>query len=264
MIIVKSFIVFIFLLAGLLAIAETPVLAVEKSVVLEGVPDYTQQNDNFPWKGSSYCAPVSASNYVVWLSQKGFPLLAQGITQETVVKQLAHCMKTGKDGTDPKEFAEGLAKYVMAKGYSVEYLDYQGWKPTTNKLTHTRYPQLTDIARALSNNDGVFANVGWYTYNKNGNFYERIGGHWVTVVGITAAGELLINDPASRAGWHPSTQTVSLTQIGSGLLKSAKGNNYKNLPTNAQGYYRITGGMFIHEKADLGIIDGIVLIGIKG
>ena len=225
--------------------------------VIKGIPDFTQQNTELPYGGNTYCAPVSASNYYMWLIKNDDHKI-----QLENIKKIAQDMHTDKNCSDPLEFIEGLKSFLKNKNIKINSISYTGWKPTTEKYTSSKIVTLNQIKEAICENNGVFANIGWY--RKNANKYARYGGHWVNIVGYQEKSDnqsLYIQDPSIRTGKKPNKENVSLSKISSGKLVSGKGKDYKNLPTSAVGYYLLSGELKINTKVgDIAILDGIVVL----
>ena len=104
----------------------------------------------------------------------------------------------------------------------------------------------------------VWLNVGWYRKEAESGDYVRIGGHWVTAIGVkpSAPPAVMIHDPAPRAGLEPRSQLVRLKRINGGTLKGTQ----KNLPHPADGFFEMGGEMVIKSTADCAIIDGVVTL----
>lgn len=84
-----------------------------------------------------------------------------------------------------------------------------------------------------------------------------VGGHWVTLVGYDlASNELIVHDPAPRAGRAKSSERVTFRSLTAGRLAG----NKSGLPTDARGYLQLVSGMHLSARADTAIIDGVVLL----
>ena len=168
-----------------------------------------------------------------------------------------------KTGTGAGGLLEGLARYVQDKGYEYRYLKFQGWREHSGRFTLGKaIPELEWIKSGINGNSAVWLNVGWYKYNSSSDEYARTGGHWVTLVGygVDEKGKrdpavLIIHDPAPRCG-KDQHEYVRMKLIGSGRLT---GKN-SGLPRQARGFYEMAGGMHVKNTADLGILDGAVVL----
>ncbi len=242
---------------------------------MRGTPDLVQTLEaaKFPGHGKKYCAPVAVSNSLMWLGNRGYPkLLSQSQrnakdNQIEMVHNLAspEMMNTRpntgpKAGTSVGGLLRGIRKYVESCGYTCKTLGCQGWRNVPKQYTpETQVPDLEWTKSALANNRAVvWWNVGWYQAGKQPGEYERIGGHWLTVVGYrenkrnrNSPGVFILHDPAPRAGKTPARENVLLEKIETGSLV---GKN-KGLPRSAVGYYMVGGGMHIKKTADFAILD---------
>lgn len=235
------------------------------------IPDMTQGDPRagFPGEGDNYCAPVSASNSLKWLAKTYPGLVPAGndpfLTQVELARLLgsSEYMNTDPDeGTGPTGLMRGVKKYIEKMGYKVESLLYQGWRiHPTEFTTNVQVPSLLWMQSGIHRRGTVWINVGWYKYTASTASYNRIGGHWVTMVGFGANPNgtynpyvIIVHDPANRAGFSFENEYVRLTPLLSGTLIG----NKSGLPRSAKGYYRTDGGMHIKSTADVGIIDGVV------
>lgn len=231
---------------------------------IQDTPDLPQINELLPGRGGQYCAPVSASNALAWLSERGYPKLMPG-PQIELAKLLGtkELMNTAtNDGTGVQDVVNGLTTYVDQCGYTIDELTYQGWRSARKKSLH-RLPGHADvheIAKRFSPDTVGLLNVGWY--KRKGDDFERHGGHWVTLVGFEPGepATLLIHDPASRS---PEGENERVTAK---LLRSGKlvGNN-RELPTSAAGAWELGGELKLNKKkgVDTAILDGVVLLRLK-
>jgi len=231
---------------------------------VESTPDLPQFQEALPGRGNQYCAPVSASNGLAWLAKRGYPNLMPN-NQVDLAKELGSpsFMNTSEiDGTGPKAIISGLMKYVKAQGYATASVKYQGWR-SVNRQAARRIPGHSSplrIGNGLRDKSIVLLNVGWY--KKVGSEYQRLGGHWVTLVG-TEKGDspiLIIHDPAGRSpeGIH---ERVTATRIRTGSLTG----NKRELPTKAAGAWELGGELKFSTKkgADTAILDCAVLLRLK-
>lgn len=221
---------------------------------IEGIPDFTQtQVEGAAYgNGRQFCAPAAVSNSLAWL-------LPQRTNQKRLVVQLASegYMNTSlKNGTGTSGVLRGVSRYAQETFGGYRTLSYQGWRKHLSSFsTGVRVPTLPFIGRGVGKRSAAWLNVGWYKVNRTSGEYERIGGHWVTLVGYDFDKQLLIlNDPAPRAG-HDSSERVRFHELTGGRLVGKK----TGLPTSAKGYLQLGRGMHLHPKADTAIVDGVVL-----
>ena len=225
-------------------------------------PDLLQTDPKagFPDGGKMFCAPVAVSNGLMWLAVNGYPkLLAPGQDQVGLVLALAGPQFLDQDlgeGTGAGELLRGVARWVKQSGYPARRLEFQGWrKHGPSYSTGVAVPQLQWIKRALLGPSAVWLNVGWYRRDANADTYQRVAGHWVSLVGYD--GEVLIvHDPSPRSEKGGVHNRITVEAIGSGRLVGKKA----GLPREATGYLKITGGLPVKKGLDLGILDGVAVL----
>lgn len=245
---------------------------------MRGTPDLLQtlKAANFDGEGKEYCAPVAVSNSLMWLGNHGYPRLLPQVngnardTQIELVRILASAemMNTGpisgrQGGTTPDGLVKGVSKYVESCGYKCKLIECQGWRYVSKEYNPKLAPPNLDwIKSALVNaHTGVWWDIGWYRSGKESGVYERIGGHWLTLVGYREdkrnpnnPGVFILHDPALRAGKSPARENVRLKRIEAGSLVG----NKKGLPQSAIGYYLVGGGMHVEKNADYAILDCVI------
>ena len=238
-------------LSMLLLNAPTVIAA---SRFIDDIPDFTQTEVKGAayGNGQQFCAPAAVSNSLAWL-------LHGQADQERLVTLLASegYMNTSlKNGTGTSGVLRGVDRYASEAFGGYRTLSYQGWRKHPGSFSAgTRVPTLLFLRRGVGARSAAWLNVGWYEVNRTKGEYERVGGHWVTLVGYDFDNQLLmLNDPAPRAG-HASTERVSFQTLTGGRLVGKKA----GLPTSAKGYLQLGRGMHLHPKADAAIVDGVVL-----
>jgi hypothetical protein len=220
------------------------------------VPDLLQTIElaNFPDDGRQHCGPVAVSNSLVWLEGKN-----DQEHQISVVHKLSSSgyMNTNTmKGTGATGLIRGVDRYVKEVFGGYKELKYSGWGNAPKEYRSTlKQPTIDYMRSALNQNGAAWLNVGWYKYDQQNEVFSRIGGHWVTLVGYEA-GELVIHDPAPQAGVGFSNEFVSYSIIKTGTLTG----NKHGLPQSAKGYYKLGKGMHIPKRADLAVIDGVVVL----
>ncbi|MFH1614738.1 MAG: S41 family peptidase [Planctomycetota bacterium] len=244
---------------------------------INSVPDLTQTDKraNFPGGGTEYCCLVAIANSLMWLDSNGFPDLVENSGSQfddevRLVKLLASkkYMNTSlDDGTGTTNIMRGLNKYIQDHCYEIDQLEYQGWRkhPEEMKTRHP-VPQLDCIKQGILGKGSVWLNIGWYKYDSSRDEYERIAGHWVTLVGYGKddsgridSNILILHDPSPRAGHDFSNEYAIVKRIEGGRLTG----EWIGLPRNAVGYYNLGGGMHIKRGADTAIIDGAITLKLK-
>lgn len=218
------------------------------------IPDFTQ-TQFFGSDGDQYCAPVAASNSLVWLSNTKQD-------QVSMIEKLAsksHMDTRPDSGTNVARFIKGVtlvSREIFGENFAIEY---QGWRPyTEGRYSATKIPDMNWIAMGVSKQSTVWLNIGWYRHMKNTNEYLRVGGHWVTVVG-SLDDMLVIHDPSPRSGQNFTNNKVKYKKLNSGLLTGKE----QGLPVMANGYYMLSEGLPIKSGANLAVIDGAVSLNIE-
>lgn len=235
--------------------------------LIDQIPDLVQTDPkgNFARGGKSFCGPVAASNSLIWLKAGSKGAFTDTIAQYDVVNQLASVdyMKTDPiKGIGAVGLIRGIRKFVENDIGDKDFtLAYQGWRSKPKKSsTGISTPQLDWICSFVGPGKSAWINLGWYRHDKEKDEYERIGGHWVTLVGYGAdeKGEtnkqiIVVHDPSPRTGNDPNDY-VLLTLLEKGTLSGKS----TRLPRPAKGLYLMEGGMHIKSTADVAIIDGVV------
>jgi hypothetical protein len=241
-------------------------------------PDFCQTDPagKFAGNGGYYCGPVAAANSLMCLAKCGFPKLrpAGATDQESEIQMIRRLagkefMNTdGKRSTSPPRLMAGVKKIVEQAGYRITRLEQQGWKEQTKEFPATvEVPSVEWIKQGLACKGGaVMLNVGWYKFAVKTGEYQRIGGHWVTLVGYDEERDtqdhssvFIIHDPAPRTGMQPLTQRVRLAAIDHGTLmrKLASGEVCRH---DAIGFFALKDGMKLKTGADTAIIDAAVVL----
>jgi hypothetical protein len=264
--------------AVIAAPADSPPVTVDRPA---STPDFCQTDPagKFPAGGGYFCGPVAAANSLMYLARNGFPELCPPATNDKesqirMIHQLAaedFMNTTGKRGTNPPRLMAGVEKFVAQAGYRVTRLEQTGWRDQTARFpAKSEIPTLAWIQQGIAAKGGaVWLNVGWYDRKPGSAEYQRIGGHWVTVVGCVppqphppSPPAILLHDPAPRTGKAPLTQRVSLATLAEGqlLVKSSSG---KIRRRDAAGFLTLNDGMKIKSGANTAIIDAAVLLQIQ-
>jgi hypothetical protein len=235
--------------------------------VIHQIPDMVQTDPmgKFARGGRSYCGPVAASNSLVWLKAGRNEPFHDNAAQCKVVNLLAspEYMNTHPvKGVGAVGLIRGVKRFVENDIGDQDFqLSYQGWRSSPKgHFTGVKTPELDWIRSFVGPGKSAWINLGWYRHNKARNEYERIGGHWVTVVGHGADRNgrpndhvIVIHDPSPRTGKDPHDFVV-LRKLAGGTLTG----NGSGLPRPAKGLFLMGGGMHIKSSADVAILDGIV------
>jgi hypothetical protein len=122
------------------------------------------------------------------------------------------------EGVGPVKVLRGVSRFVERNiGDSSYTLSYHGWRSTPKgHFSGVREPEIEWIQSFVGREKSVWTNLGWYRHDKTKNEYERIGGHWVTVVGygVDESGQpnprmLVIHDPPPGQGKNRMTTSCS-------------------------------------------------------
>lgn len=230
------------------------------------MPDIAQNNSRLPGGGSNYCGPCATSNGLVWLSENGFPNLFDQSSQLALVQELGGPSYMNTDagsGTGTASMLGGIKSYIEDRGYTIKRLHYQGMRWDSSAPAGTTPFSRSKISdswmmRGLEGDAMVILGVGWYS--KDGNVYEREGGHWVTMCGYDyLSRSVFITDSSGRSRsaygngyreWVPLTELSSsdVIQIGN---RHWSGNNC----------YQMEGFLRVNENlGDVGILDSVIVV----
>jgi len=180
------------------------------------MPDFDQKQDAWtdPYGRWSWCGPVAVANSLWWLDSKfdngtspdGYPLVQNyGPWDDHDVRnvgpfisRLATLMKTDTttNGTYIYDMEAGIRDYLGEKGLNKTFYE------------RTWYCNFTfaNIEYEVERSEDVILLLGfyewrslWIPFPEPGYFliwWERIGGHYVTVSGVNANGTIKFSDPA--------------------------------------------------------------------
>lgn len=234
---------------------------------VEQMPDLPQIQSALPDRGRQYCAPVSVSNGLAWLSQRGYARLMEGeqIELARVLGSAAHMHTDEKTGTGVAQVLEGLKTYLKHRKVKVKRLEFQGWRHAPGTFRAGKKDGRVSLKWLLEGTKGrkcvAFLNMGWYRREKKD--FKRLGGHWVTLVGYEVTGKslrLVVHDPSARSpeGRHERVDVVALEQ---GKLTGTK----NGLPREAAGMLRLAGDLKINRRkgADVAILDAAVVLELR-
>jgi hypothetical protein len=238
------------LLIGALPAAQAqapapPVTANETpfTVRVSEYPSLWQRNPSakLPGNGEKSCGPVSASNALMWLAEHGYRKLLpdpnvatdtageREAAQVSLVRALvaAPYIEMGESQeTSARSVAEGVRRYIEAKGYEVERLEWRNVieggvpapapappaaKPNGLPPPTPRFFTMEEIKSAFRDGAVVWLGLGMMRSSENSpSGYQRFGGHAVTLVGFGTdeAGRknpnmLIIHDPDRLDGSWP-------------------------------------------------------------
>jgi len=231
--------------------------------------------------GRDYCCPVAVSNSLVYLAHHGFPdLLPDGDgdqPQIDLINILASSDYFGtdpKNGTSPGEVLTGVQKYVNAKGYGCERIEYEGWRKigkNNSEMVKAARPVLDWIKEGIRNPNGaVWLNIGWYKQLDQAH-WKRTGGHWVTLVGYeggisTATLDstlFLIHNPATSGKGDRADNLgkdgIHLERVSEGTLDTGG-----NSTEDAAGMFQVHGaGLPMSKGVDAAFLDAAIVLVVK-
>lgn len=248
-----------------------------KVIPLKQMPDLLQTDErgSFAGNGNNFCAPVSVSNSLIYLSRTEFPEILNGpsdsiLDQYSMVNLLASKDYFDTDlkiGTGVSGVVNGTNKFLEERGCKIKCLEYQGWRRHPEEFSSGEtVPNLDWIREGLINGGAIWLNLGWYKRIDDTPDFERVGGHWVTLsgFGVRRNGEkdpssLVVNDPSPGSGSKPSSQYCTVLEIKNGELTGEKA----GLPRSAKGFFELGGEFNVSSRADVAIIDGVVRLEIR-
>ena len=228
--------------------ASAPTVSEDRS---RTTPDLLQEQAQLPDGGSQYCCPAAVANSLLWLADNGYPTLGGEPLQ--LMQELGQLMGTDENGTNMRELRKGLEAY-LAQRQLHGTTDFRGWLGGKWQLGPNPHPSLDWLRQCLQPKCVAWLNFGFYTYDSGSDTYTRTGGHWVTLVGVSAAGRVNVHDPARRAGLTPSTQSVQLEELRSGTLSGPS----LSPPLPARGYFRVVEGLALPRSRPVAVLDGVV------
>lgn len=237
----------------------------------------TDPDGEFAGDGSQFCAPVSISNSLMWLSKNGYPALdptgeGNKAAQLKMVRTLASADYLDTDtgnGTNPRKVLVGLSAYLAECNLEAASLQYEGWRGVPEEFAAGEsHPDLSWIKAGIKRPGGaVWLNVGWY--HLEGDEYVRHGGHWVTLVGFGAkadgesdADAFVIHNPSPKAGRGAFGDVIHFEKIEEGTLANGK-DAIQGLPRPAKGYFQVTGALPVPANS-VAILDGAIVLQMGG
>lgn len=228
--------------------------------------------------GQMSCGSVSITNSLAWLANNGFEeVMLRDADGNVSYAKTAQAMDrvlnlTRARGALPPAFLRGVSRYLTEQGYTdADYrLEFQGWCRSKN-LDGVDVPSIDALKRGLIGGSAVWLFVGFYRYDGQGDEYQIISHHYVTLVGygVDEHGNedpdvLIVHDPAPRSGSGVSHDYVRIERLNSGRITVdptawfAKA--YSQLPIDAAGYHKLGDGLAYNPKADVAILDGVIIL----
>ena len=228
------------------------------------MPDLTQSDPalGLPRDGGSYCGPVAVTNGLAWLASCGFPRL---LSERGLVEMPRHLawriyLKTDpRRGTLPFDLVRGLARWVGNAGYEVDTLGYAGVRDhPANRSLNVLRPGLPLLVGGLERDGIVLLHVGWYEEPRAGRL-ARVGGHWLTLGAADARnGVLQVHDPAPYAS--EGVEHITVRELTAGQILRPAGLGH----LDARGFLELTEGMRLRSPDERAILDGAVVLRVRG
>jgi hypothetical protein len=181
---------------------------------ITNVPDFDQRWASLPNKGSMYCVPTSAMNWIHYISKHGWPLAAMfpiANDQDVPMIYVNLTLMAGYMETDPTQGTSGDDAFDGL----VDYLDDR-WVPAvviTDSAFDSGSISLEDLqAIAIMKGLGMITR-GRYTKVINSSVFFRTGGHVMSMVGLVVNGseaDVDVRDPADDSA-NLQTQSARVT-----------------------------------------------------
>jgi hypothetical protein len=230
--------------AALVAWSGSALAAAYDTRRLDTMPDFTQTDPalNLPNGGRKYCAPVSAANALVWLSEeRGFSRLlpVRGLSTTEKVATVARTlgepeyMSTApKGGTSHHRFLTGLERYIDQADYNAR-LRYRGrWQMEDRFVDSLSPPDVEWIRDQFDDGAAVWLSIGFYEEGSSPGELHRLGGHIVTVAGygVDADGSpdrdiVILHDSDDNGGTQIQRQYLAFEELRDGTFVNPDGSN---------------------------------------
>ncbi len=241
---------------------------------MDQFPDFAQTDPalNLPGGGKFYCVPVATANALVWYAkERGYSELlpVKGLTLTDKVANVARqlgedrYMSTApKGGTSHVKFMQGLSSYISDAGYSSK-ISYRGrWRmPKKYGRVESSAPDILDIHEKFSGGAAVFLSIGFYEEGSRPGELRRIGGHFVTVVGVGVdkngnidRDTVILHDPGDKASAGVEKRYLRLEKMRRGRFVDSRSNE-----VDAGDHLKIVDGMNL-RRGVVGVIDAAIAL----
>jgi len=148
-----------------------------------GMPDFDQYQDEW----IAYCGPVAVANCLWW-----YNAVPKGWSPPQLIDTLARYLHTNPDwGTYVDTMQMGLTQYFIDYGFDL--------------YEHTYYqPDFYEMEDSLKECQDIILLLGFYQWDPQYQVYDRIGGHFVTMAGVSSGSlKVALSDPArDMAVWY--------------------------------------------------------------
>jgi len=259
--------------------AVLPSKYVEK---VDSIPDLMQTDPGLglPEGGMKSCDSVAVTNSFAWLAGNGYKNMMLrdedgSVSYAKTAQVLNRVLSPAADrGALPPLFLRGIERYLSGQGYTDEdyQLEFQGWLHPGD-FVGVKIPHIDAIKKGIISDGAVWLFVGFYQYDEQNDEYHIISHHYVTLVGygVDEYGKenpniLIVHDPAPRSGLGTSHNYVHIEVIEHGRITvdpNPLAAFYPQLPVDATGYYKLGDGLAYNERADVAILDGVIILEMK-
>lgn len=220
---------------------------------------------NFEDEGRMHCAPTSVSDGLIYLTKAfGFKGLVPGTGHDDQIKLIQELAEEfGTDpsigGTNPDKILTGLRGYTKGRGYELTRLELKTWRGVSSANKGFKIgtkPDMPWMRRAAGSRDTVVIfNFGWYHKTEDG--YERKGGHWVNVVGVSGD-EFTVHNPLLKPERQSEDESVELTMLDEDFIVARDSGE-----ANMKGYYEGDGSGLPHGEDVTAILDAVIVFSLK-
>jgi hypothetical protein len=176
------------------------------SYTISKVPDFDQQRSTLPLNGSNYCVPTSATNWMAYIANHGYPQLAPGTgnwqssskyaAASNAISLMGSLMGTSaSDGTGLEGAVQGTQAWFQSSPYPLQFV------VIGQNASNTYFPTFDTLAGQALLKRLVMPRIGWYT--QSGSVLTRTGGHLTSMTRALRNGSsrtIGINDPATDDG----------------------------------------------------------------
>lgn len=237
------------------------------SEAVRDIPDYCQTDPEgkLPGQGRTYCAAVASAEYLYWLANNGYPLLADlSLKEKDSVFKLAEelgspkRMNAANRAVTPEILLRELVRYVKERGYSVDKANYMGWDPLHyNSEFQPDTEALRDLMKGKSI---VLLLVGKYRKQKGSDLLVSRGFHIISLVGWNSkSGRLAIQCSSPRSSRQKKTEFINITKHKSIRFRVKP----LNLDIKGRNYPEITDGILWKRPEDIILVNGFVQLSLK-
>jgi len=222
------------------------------------IPDLLQTHPlaDFLLGGRNYCAPAAVANSLAWLN--GTPGFDHQVQLAGTLADPRY-MNSAADGTTPNALLRGVSRYFRDQRQRYRQLGFQGWRSVPQRFHRSNTINLNWLADGIGERSTVWLNIGWYRQHQLGQF-QRIGGHWVTLVGYElsaktyGAKRLIVHDPAPRSGHEFASEYVDISPMVRSFMVNEHGQQLRPLT----GLWQMKQGLHLSKHADIALLDGAV------